>query len=631
MVLVPLPPVLAHTLPDLFRSDSFTLRYGHIQSAAPMKLRYAISYSLLALCDTGLSAQGFAELDVNNIRARFYANGIIGLDQPLGQPHFEAPVGSGVNALFSAGLWMGGKDSMNQLHMAVTKYNQTGQDWFPGPLTNSGAASITPAVSAQYDEVWTVNAAEVALYQAYCACLADPGCDESVQFPGYQVPTEFLNWPAHGDIFLDQDFNLAPYYDADGNGQYDAGACDAPCSRGDQSLFFIFNDKLAPHSESGCLPIGVEVQTTPFAYAGPTAALANTVFVQYRIINRSSQTLTDFYVGLFTDLDLGCANDDYIGCDVERSLWYGYNGDAFDEDCNAAPGYGAQPPAFGATILYGVAADHDGTDHVQDSALALFNGYGSGDGVIDNERLGLTHFIWSSNDNSPMGEPMNCGEHYNALRGIWRDGTPLTYDGNGYGGTIPARFAFPGSSDPLGLGTGSVPQPAWSEASGGNAPFDRRGLGSMGPITLEPGATNSILIAFVYARASSGGPEASVLALQDRVDSVRTFAAAQNWYSGMQQGVPCDAISVGHVEDPKPIDPILVLFPVPASDRVMISATAELVGEMIALRDATGRIVATHRLSQGLNVIDIRSLARGVYSCEVRSAKARCTGRVVKE
>ena len=36
------------------------------------------------------------------------------------------------------------------------------------------------------------------------------------------------------------------------------------------------------------------------------------------------------YMGTFTDLDIGYAKDDFMACDVERSMFIGYNGDSID-------------------------------------------------------------------------------------------------------------------------------------------------------------------------------------------------------------------------------------------------------------------------------------------------------------
>jgi hypothetical protein len=83
-------------------------------------------------------------------------------------------------------------------------------------------------------------------------------------------------------------------------------------------------------------------------------------------------------------------------------------------------------------------------------------------------------------------------------------------------------FMFPGDSDPCNWGTGGQPPNGgfgtngfyWTEQTGNNGspnpPGDRRFMQSAGPFTLKPGAVNYITVGIPWARASAGGPFASV-------------------------------------------------------------------------------------------------------------------------
>src|SRR5437867_12665745 len=85
-------------------------------------------------------------------------------------------------------------------------------------------------------------------------------------------------------------------------------------------------------------PLGVEVQQTTFAFDEP-GPLENTVFVRFKIWNRSSSTIESLYAGVWSDPDVGGATDDLVGCDVSRSLGLAYNADWTDTE------YGSVPPA----------------------------------------------------------------------------------------------------------------------------------------------------------------------------------------------------------------------------------------------------------------------------------------------
>ena len=588
-------------------------------------------------------AQGYGELNVNNLSARFYSDGMIGMDIGSGTARFEVPNGSGTHPMFVANLWMGGIDSGNQLHLAAVRYNQNGEDFWPGPLTNTGGASITPAVSAQWDQVWQVNTADVTLHLAYMDCLNDPSCDETVLFPGYQIPAYFFDWPAIGDVAQGQDLYLAPFLDYNSDGDYDPADGDVPCPLGDGSLFFIFNDKLDVHTESGGLPIGVEVQARPFAFSGASDALNNTVFVEYRIINRSTLTLNDVHVGLFTDFDLGGPQDDHIGCDVGRSLWYVYNADTLDEGTTGILGYGTQPPAFGATILCGMFRDGDGLDNplTTDANLALaqqgsvYPGWGDAysDSIPDNERYGLSHFgAFPGSGGMGTMDPQNAAEYYNYMRGAWADGSSWLYGGIGHLSDPAAdpntttNHLFPSDSDPLGFSTSAVPQVPWNQVSAGHVGGDRRGVGSMGPFTLEPGDIHRVMVAFVYARATNGGPEASVVALQARVDSVRAFAVAEDFCGGFREDRYCSfGLSTGIVQ--ASVTAPLQLHPVPASDVLQITGP---VGATFVVVDLSGsQVLPVGVFAQGRTAVNVSGLPNGVYVMRTLDPRASVPVRFV--
>ena len=604
---------------------------------------YTLAFALLP---STLLAQNYQELDVNNVRARFYSHGLIGMNLANSTPEFEVPNGGGAHPLYSAGLWIGGMDAGNALHLAAICYEPLGSsDWYPGPLTINGAASTTPSVQAAYDQVWALNNDDVVLQQGYCDCLSDPNCDPSVQFPGYQMPLYFNTWPAIGDAGAGFDLYQAPFIDYNADGDYNPADCDAPCGPGDGSLYFIFNDNGGAHQNTQGLPIGIEVQATPFAYDGPSAALSNTIFVQYRIINRGTSTLTNTYLGLFADFDLGCSGDDYVGCDVSRSLFYVYNGAANDAGAaciGGTQGYGTLPPAFGATILCGAYQDPDALDNplVPDYTVASQQlgsvyddwGYGYGDSVIDNERLGLSYFAHYDNTNGNTGNPVLANQYYNLLHGISAGGTSLTYGGNGYTGSLPTRYAFPNSSDPLGWGTGGLPQAPWTEVSAGNPPDDRRGVGSMGPFTLAPGDVNRIVVAFTYARSPVGGPMNSVSALQARVDSIRAFAMANDFCGGMREDVACLNGTVGMGEPQLVADPSITVYPVPASDLLNIVLPTTMRGAALHVVDAVGRVVIRVRGTGSLQrTLDLSHLADGHYTLIAEHDEIRRHARFVKE
>ena len=491
------------------------------------------------------------ELDLNNVRALIETGGNMWQNRTgAAGPAYEVPKTenrSGPDAIFAGSLWMGGYSPDNQLKLAAVRFRQDGNDFWPGPLTNTGDASITADICTQYDRTWKTLRQDAELHRAFHRCRLDPDCDEGIEYPTYSAPAIYSEWPAHGDVALSQDYNLAPYYDFDNNEEYDPDAGDYPgydldgnidCKTkrredaiplfGDQNIWWVFNDKGNAHTETGGLPIGMEIRAQAFAFS-TNDAVNNMTFYNYVLINQGTQTLQRTFFGQWVDVDLGGAQDDYVGCDVQRGLGYGYNGDNNDEDFQGNPGYGIQPPAVGVDFFEGPFQDYDGIDNpgpTPDEPFVDCNtarlglgipykgiGIGYGDTVVDNERYGMRAFLYHDNNGTVRGDPTTAIQHYGYLTSLWKDGTPMSYGGTGYStdaGALLSQYMFPGDSDPQGWGTECNPQLPWTEENSGNAAADRRFIQSAGPFVLEPGAYNNITVGVVWARATGGGAFESV-------------------------------------------------------------------------------------------------------------------------
>lgn len=72
-------------------------------------------------------------LDVNQVSARFDDGGSMFWDRVSTSEYF-VPKSSGRYPVFASGLWIGGLDGQGQLHMAASNYDQTGVDYYSGPV-----------------------------------------------------------------------------------------------------------------------------------------------------------------------------------------------------------------------------------------------------------------------------------------------------------------------------------------------------------------------------------------------------------------------------------------------------------------------------------------------------------------
>ncbi len=507
-----------------------------------------IPKSSAAACAAGAA---FTDLFVNNVRCRINTGGDMWWDLQ-GVAKYFVPGNTQKTSMFSAALWIGGLDVNGQLKLAAQRYRSNGNDYWPGPITTDGNASVDAEVCTEYDKHFRMRKSEVENFLRWFNTGGVEG----------EVTQAIKEWPGNGDESKKQSPYLAPFYDAKGDGVYNYLDGDYPyydftnelCKanvptpeteagvvkggiladqvlKGDETIWWVFNDKGNIHSETQGSPIGFEIRAQAFGFS-TNDEINSMTFYSYEIINRSTYRLTETYFSQWVDTDLGYAWDDYVGCDVQRGLGYCYNGKAVDGS-GKEDEYGEQPPAVGVDFFQGPYMDPDGLDNPrinpQTGELICdvsINGVNFGDGIVDNERFGMRRFVYHNNCGSgPTCDPDNASEYYNFLRGIWGDGIRMKYGGNGHpnsGSTnVDCDFMFPELSDPCNWGTAGIQPPGyqtgaggsgeiWTDANAGNPPDDRRFMHSCGPFTLEPGSVNYITVGIPWARATSGGPWASV-------------------------------------------------------------------------------------------------------------------------
>jgi hypothetical protein len=460
--------------------------------------------------------QSAAELAVNNVRTIIFSGSDMWWD-------LFATSGSGawyvvpkveerskwISSTFAGNIWFGGLDDGGQLKIAAQTYRQQGIDFWTGPLSTIDA-SVTKEVCLKYDKIFKITRSEV----------------DAFVLSGGPITPNIKDWPGNGDISLNQDPLLAPYYDNDQSGTYEPEAGDYPyydvnnnlgqdnlgiCKArlfGDESLWWVYNDNGGVHAATGGKAIGMEVRAQAFAYK-TTDEINNMTFYNYQIINRASTSLNNTYMTVWTDADLGYAYDDYMGCDVGRGMGYIYNADSDDQTAGGINGYGASPPALGCDFFQGPINTTDGVDNDNDN-------------LVDEpgEQMGMTKCLYFNNYGGgtaqQTNDPSNASQYYQYMTGFWKDGTPFTCGGNAYGGSIPTSYVFPGTTYTNGP-CGTTP---WFE-SGISA--DRRFLQSSGPFILAPGAVNYVTFGLPWARTTSTDPKASITLLEIADDKAQAL------------------------------------------------------------------------------------------------------------
>ncbi len=534
-----------------------------------------------------------ADLDVNNVRAKILNGGDMWWD--LNNPRYEIPKIEDLNSvrknsLFAGAIWIGGEDLGGNLKLAAMTYRQRGSDFWPGPL-DTVTSNTNAATCLKYDQVFKVEGDAIIDHWDQ---FEENG---SVPIPDAQIKA----WPGQGSGSY-PNRPLAPFFDANGDGIYNPVLGDypilqndckgvalenAPEDQPDQMLWFIFNDKGNIHSETQGDPIGVELQTTAFAFA-TNDEVNDMTFYSTRIINRGFNQLRNTYFGQWVDPDLGNFTDDYVGCDVGLSLGFCYNGDDNDE---GVLGYGLNPPSVGVDFFEGP---------IVDTII---------DGIPTKAELGMSKFVYYNNNANPInGNPNTAIQFYNYLRGRWMNGTEIEFGGDGITGTdgTPASYMFPFDTDP------AHPGQYWDERTAGNVPADRRFLQSSGPFILEPGAVQKLTVGVVWARSSFGGAEGSLGLL--KVASQK----AQELFNGCFDLV--DGPDAPEIEVQELDQQLVVSFANTGDDRIegykedVINGFNEL--ESYAFQGY--RIFQLKNGAVSLSELDDISKAREVFQCDLK-------------
>lgn len=343
---------------------------------------------------------------------------------------------------------IGGFDADGQLHLAAEDFSGPNADFRSGLIAGH---------NGDFNRVWL--ATETAISSMRRDYLKDQTLNES-------VPYDLLTWPAKGNryneynidftkIKTDRQLQLAPFVDFNQDGMYNVFEGDYPLIKGDKMAWWVMNDD-SIHLNSNALPMKFDLAISAYLYDCPqNESVENSIFVDFEFINRSVLLYDSCFLGFFTDFDLGCHLDDYIGSIPATNTFYSYNRDAVDDNCSGIPNFGDEIPIQTVTF--------------QDRALSRFSYFGPSNPA-------------QTNPSAPL-------EYYNYLQGLWKDGTPLTIGGSGYnlGSTNYTTHAYPANpADPQG----------WSLCTT-NLPYaDRRALGSHGPFTFSPGESFKISVAF---------------------------------------------------------------------------------------------------------------------------------------
>lgn len=534
---------------------------------------------------------------------------------------FEAGIdGENQELISEISLWMGAVDPAANLELSIQNNDPALSDFQGGfrdvPLSTDNLHLHLPRFKPcgfrdvpLSTGVWKVTKAEI---EQHLNDYLDNGVIDN------PIPAIFA-WPGRGNPYSEQ-YNgfavdsfpwilAAPFGDFGSNWdlEYDPGKGDFPTfgtpiiniqRPPDEIVYVPFHTKRnsALFPGVGLYPVALNCSAVFFTYYCDDAEfLDHTVFGYINLGHLPGEYADSLFAGFKIDGNIGDASDDYLGYIPDYDVPYFYNADT------AALPNGLFPPVVGFDMHQGV-----------------FDEFGSTEGVSSVITLNPEN----ANVLPPLRYPQLPLEYYRYITGYWRDGSPLTIGGEGYGGSMPANYIFPGAPGEPG---------AWTELQAQNPPGDRRALVSTGPGFIAGGGYNWVFFSLSYVPGDRG-LSAQWEALREYSNHKDNFFYADYFPPAINpyDTLPCFKPTTSIFEQEKPG---IKLFPNPVHDLLQIDAgTAEI--QSVQIVDLLGRLVFEQDFpAPGSSVVQLETGAfpSGIYILKGKLRDNRAfVGKLVK-
>ena len=355
-----------------------------------------------------------------------------------------------------------------------------------------------------------------------------------------------------------------------------------PLDFGDQTMYYCYSDNNVSVHLDFTSPLKADVKQLNYAFTNGPEALTNTIICRYAIINRNTTAWNGSYITIWTDDDLGNPADDKTGCDTTLGLGYTYNG------TNSDTAYGNAPPAVGFLLLRGP---------------VVFTGNNSDTAFICNGRiktarlkykqLGMSVFNIYANG----ADPLVPTDYLHYMEGLDINGNSIINPVTGK----QTKFVFSGDPE---TNTG------WVQ----NNMTDMRFLISVGPVNINPGDTQVIVVAQLIAKGTSNVN--SVTKLKQYAQVIKNLY--NDCFTNVPIGISKNSEQVPikfalYQNYPNPFNPVTkIKFDVPSNVK------SETTNVKLVIFDILGREVTTlldKKLQPGSykTVWDGSNFASGVY------------------
>ncbi|MCB0661681.1 MAG: T9SS type A sorting domain-containing protein [Saprospiraceae bacterium] len=547
------------------------------------------------------------EFEGNNVRSKLSHGGSLWWDKRNGR--FAVPKQSlrahDVHAFHVAGIWVGGKDPGGNPKFAGATYGQSSGlvDFWAGPL-NTLTGRTDPSICANWDRFFRVEKADVDLHTFY----VQKSRLGTLNYTADLIPPSIKQWPANGNPYFesengfglpDNNYSFTDFYDENQNGIYEPLDGDYPAIYFSECrnyvvpakmIYWVFNDFGGYHQETNGDPIQAEFHALAFAFNTGTD-LDYSQFYRYKMINRATEDLEGARIGLWTDPELGCYNDDFFGCDTSRSLMYIYNEDAIDGlNGTFCPGgintFGEEIPMVGIDFL----------------------------GVKTKNRLEsikpMEVFGFYDSNSFYYPAPQNTSGYYNLLNGLLSNGQAMLTP---FGDTT--TFAFPSPPD-------CNDPTCWSMCKNDPGTEDPKTIMSTGKFDLSIGKEIELFFANIFAPKQSH-PCPNLEDIRKADDFVQ--AVFDNCFRGVTSSIPNLDIKYSTLVYPNPISI--------ANGNLVVKGLSK--GDKLRIVDLQGQVhmdrIVTDFGDQHLNLPE--NISPGMYFLQVniKGLQTRTTKIIVTD
>ncbi|MFZ5516305.1 MAG: FlgD immunoglobulin-like domain containing protein [Candidatus Zhuqueibacterota bacterium] len=351
--------------------------------------------------------------DVNRIVCSVHNDGIIARHPISGNSDFKF---DDDYLVYTSGLWLAAKVN-GAVRASAADFNT---DWIGGAI----------------DEFGNPFGKEDSTFRVYKISRGDNAATNP----------DYAQWPSQ----------LGAPTDAQGN----------PLILGDQTLWCSFTDAFVDERiwYNICPPLGAEVHLMVWGWN----EVDNAIFVRYEIINKSAAIWEDTYFGMYSDPDVGDANNDLTGSDSTLSLVYCYDNEKTNYyNSNYSVGYvlleSPLIPSTGDTAFtwWGRRFDFQNAP-IYAPRIEKHDSYGWGE------------VSYTSSETAT--------QIYNRLQCLSYKGEPAINPVT----NLPTKWTYSGEP---------VTETGWIDNI--YPPRDRRMMLSTGPVTLAPGDTAAITLAIM--------------------------------------------------------------------------------------------------------------------------------------